>query len=43
MHDRKIASKHDHVERIIELAKTYKILTKPLTLTEPALFQNVHD
>ena len=32
--DRKIASKRVHIERIIGLAKTYKILTEPMTSTE---------
>jgi hypothetical protein len=31
LHDRKIASKRVHIERIIGLAKTYKILTQPLS------------
>ena len=35
--DRKIASKRVHVERIIGLAKTYKILQKPMTNTESDL------
>ena len=37
MKDRKIASKRVHVERIIGLAKTYKILTQPLNLTDAPL------
>ena len=35
--DRKIASKRVHVERIIGLAKTYKILQQPMNNTESAL------
>jgi hypothetical protein len=35
--DRKIASKRVHVERIIGLAKTYKILKHPMNNTESAL------
>ena len=35
--DRKIASKRVHIERIIGLAKTYKILTQPMSNTESAL------
>ncbi len=35
--DRKLASKRVHVERIIGLAKTYKILTRPLNNTESSL------
>ena len=31
--DMKIASKRVHIERIIGLAKTYKILTEPMTST----------
>ncbi len=30
LHDRKIASKRVHIERIIGLAKTYKMLTQPM-------------
>ncbi|XP_069102281.1 uncharacterized protein [Argopecten irradians] len=37
MKDRKIASKRVHIERIIGLAKTYKILTEPMTSTETKL------
>jgi hypothetical protein len=36
-HDRKIASKRVHIERIIGLAKTYKILTQPMNSTESAM------
>ena len=32
--DRKIANKRVHIGRIIGLAKTYKILTEPMTSTE---------
>jgi len=35
--DRKIASKRVHIERIIGLGKTYKILTQPLNPLESAL------
>ncbi len=35
--DRKVASKRVHIERIIGLAKTYKILTQPLNTTESEL------
>ena len=35
--DRKIASKRVHVERIIGLAKTYKIIQQPMNNTESAL------
>ena len=35
--DRKIASKRVHVERVIGLAKTFKILKKPMSNTESAL------
>ncbi|KAK3108230.1 hypothetical protein FSP39_003597 [Pinctada imbricata] len=37
INDRKIASKRVHIERIIGLAKTYKILTEPMTSTETKL------
>ena len=37
MKDRKIASKRVHVERIIGLSKTYKILQQPMNNTESAL------
>ena len=37
LNDRKIASKRVHIERIIGLAKTYKILTTPMSNTESAL------
>jgi hypothetical protein len=32
--DRKISSKHMHIERIIGLAKTFKILTEPMNISE---------
>lgn len=35
--DRKVASKRVHIERVIGLAKTFKILRKPLNNTESAL------
>ena len=35
--DRKIASKRVHVERVIGLAKTYKILTQPMSHIESSL------
>ena len=34
LHDRKISSKRVHIERLIGLGKTYKILCHPLTATE---------
>ncbi|XP_013420404.1 uncharacterized protein LOC106180817 [Lingula anatina] len=37
LHDRKIASKRVHVERLIGLAKTYNIMKTPLNDTETAL------
>ena len=37
MKDRRIASKRVHIERIIGLAKTFKILKSPLNKTESAL------
>jgi hypothetical protein len=37
MRDRKISSKRVHIERIIGLAKTYKILTEPMNATETKL------
>ncbi|XP_052788486.1 uncharacterized protein LOC128223234 [Mya arenaria] len=39
--DRKIASKRVHVERIIGLAKTYKILTEPMIATETKLSSEI--
>ncbi len=35
--DRQVASKRVHIERIIGLAKTYKILTQPLNQQETQL------
>ena len=35
--DRKIASKHVHTERIIGLAKTYWILSTPMSVLESAM------
>jgi len=37
LRDKKIASKRVHVERVIGLAKTYKILCTPLNGVETAL------
>jgi DDE superfamily endonuclease/Helix-turn-helix of DDE superfamily endonuclease len=42
MRDRKIASKRVHVERVIGLAKTYKILTNPLNQTEAVLAGDIN-
>ena len=39
--DRKISKKRAHVERIIGLAKTYKILTQSLNQTKTILASNV--
>jgi hypothetical protein len=36
-HDRKVSSKRVHIERLIGLAKTYKILTVPLNNIESSL------
>ncbi|XP_038047675.1 uncharacterized protein LOC119721789 [Patiria miniata] len=41
LRDRKISSKRVHVERIIGLGKTYKILTQPLNQTEMTLASNI--
>ena len=41
LHDRKIASKRVHIERIIGLGKTYKILTSPLNNTEVSLASKI--
>ncbi|ELT87812.1 hypothetical protein CAPTEDRAFT_212881 [Capitella teleta] len=41
--DREISSKRVHVERIIGLAKTYKILTYPLNHTKTSLFLHQAD
>ena len=40
-HDRKIASKRVHVERVIGLAKTYKILREPLNDVEAILGERI--
>lgn len=39
--DRRIASKRVHVERVIGCAKTYRILTQPLTHTEALLASDI--
>ena len=39
--DRKVSSKRVHIERIIGLGKTYKILTRPLTGTEASLSSDI--
>lgn len=41
MRDRKIASKRVHVERVIGLGKTYKILTVPLNASETMLSSDI--
>lgn len=41
LHDRKISSKRVHIERIIGLAKTYKILTTPMNTTETKLASEI--
>ena len=41
MKDRKIASKRVHVERIIGLSKTYKILQQPMKNTESAFAKQI--
>ena len=41
MKDRKIASKRVHIERIIGLAKTFKILTQPMNNTESSLASKI--
>jgi hypothetical protein len=41
MHDRKVSSKRVHIERIIGLGKTYKILTHPLNTSETALSSDI--
>ena len=41
LEDRRIASKRVHVERIIGLAKTYKILTEPMNSTETLLSSDI--
>ena len=39
--DRKIASKRVHIERIIGLGKTYKILREPLSSIEASLASHI--
>ena len=39
--DKKIASKRVHIERLIGLAKTYKILTHPLTPSETSMGERI--
>jgi hypothetical protein len=39
--DRAISSKRVHIERIIGLAKTYKILKEPLNVTETKLASEI--
>lgn len=41
LHDRKIARHRVHVERVIGLAKTYKILVTPLNATETVLGSHI--
>ena len=41
LQDRKIASKRVHVERVIGLGKTYKILVNPMTQTETQLSSEI--
>ena len=41
LHDRKIASKRVHVERVIGLAKTYAILKSPLSTSETLLASDI--
>jgi len=41
LRDRKISSKRVHVERVIGLGKTYKILTHPMNHTETALSSDI--
>ena len=41
LRDRKISSKRVHIERLIGLAKTYKILTCPMSATETKLSNNI--
>ena len=41
LRDRRIASKRVHVERIIGMAKTFKILTQPLVTTEAMLSSDI--
>ncbi|XP_061187005.1 uncharacterized protein LOC133195157 [Saccostrea echinata] len=41
LNDRRISSKRVHIERIIGLAKTYKILTEPMNATEANLSSDI--
>ena len=41
LHDRRFASKRVHVERVIGMAKTFKILTQPLGHTESLLSSDI--
>lgn len=41
LHDRKVSSKRVHIERIIGLGKTYKILTCPMNTSETALASDI--
>ena len=41
IHDRKISSKRVHIERLIGLGKTYKILCLPLTATETKMSSEI--
>jgi orotate phosphoribosyltransferase-like protein len=39
--DRKVSSKRVHIERVIGLAKTFKILVEPLSATEAKLLSDI--
>ncbi len=39
--DRKIASQHVHIERVIGLVKTYRILTQPMNSSETQLSSDI--
>ena len=41
LHDRKVSSKRVHIERIIGLGKTYKILTQPMNHSETQLSSDI--
>lgn len=41
LRDRRVSSKRVHIERIIGLAKTYRILTTPMNTTESALASEI--
>ena len=41
LHDRKISSRCVHIERLIGLGKTYKILCHPLTATETKIASDI--